>query len=652
MSTQSHRPPMRRQGGPGMGVGMAEKTQDFKGSSRRLVGLLRPERASMIAVFVLTIASVTLSVIAPRILGTAVDAINSGAISGRLPAGASKQSVVAGLRARGESTYADMLDRLHLVPGIGIDFGQVARVLLIVLGCYLFASGTQLVQARLLNRSIQRTMCALRSEVEDKVGRVPLRYLDGQPRGELLSRVTNDIDNIGQSMQQTLSQLFVNGLTVFGVVAMMLTISWWLTLIAMIAIPLVMLVTRAVMKRSQRYFVAQWKHTGELNAQIEETFSGHELVKVFGRTPQVRAAFDEKNAELRDVSYRAQFISSLVMPIMMFVGNLQYVVVCVLGGLRIASGTMTLGEVTAFVQYTRQFTQPLTQLASMVNLMQSGVASAERVFEVLDAPEESTDGTGKLGQTIGRVDFEDVSFGYEADRPLIQHLSLQVQPGRTVAIVGPTGAGKTTLVNLVMRFYDLSSGAIRLDGIDIASVPRSQLRSRIGMVLQDTWLFHGTIWENIAYGRIGASDEEILAAAEATFVDRFVRALPDGYDTVIDEEASNLSSGERQLITIARAFLADPALLILDEATSSVDTRTEVMLQQAMAALRSDRTSFVIAHRLSTIRDADTILVMQDGAIVEQGGHEQLMQERGAYYRLYMSQFEGAAVDEEETVGV
>ena len=652
MSTQAGKPPARRPGGPGMGVGMGEKTQDFRGSARRLLGLLRPERTSLIIVLVLTICTVTLTVIAPRILGRAVDAINVGAISGRLPAGVTKESAVAGLRARGQGTFADMVSRLDLVPGAGIDFGAVGRILLIVLGCYLLAAVTQLLQARLLNRSIQRTMRVLRSDVEDKVGRVPLAYLDGRPRGELLSRVTNDIDNIGQSMQQTVSQLLVNGLTVLGVIAAMLTISWWLTLLAMIAIPLVVLVTRAVMKRSQRYFVAQWKHTGELNAQIEETYTGHELVKVFGRTPQVQAAFDAKNAELRGVSYRAQFISSLVMPIMMFVGNLQYVLVCVLGGLRIASGAMTIGEVTAFVQYTRQFTQPLTQLASMVNLMQSGVASAERVFEVLDAPEQSKEGTAQLGAVHGRVELQDVSFGYEPGRLLIDGLSLSVAPGETVAIVGPTGAGKTTLVNLIMRFYDLTGGKILLDGVDIARVPRAALRSRLGMVLQDTWLFHGTIWENIAYGRIGAGDEEIIAAAEATFVDRFVRALPEGYDTVIDEEASNLSSGERQLITIARAFLSDPGLLILDEATSSVDTRTEVMLQEAMAALRSDRTSFVIAHRLSTIRDADTILVMEQGSIVEQGGHDQLMKARGAYYRLYMSQFEGAVVDEDQPLGV
>ncbi len=648
MSTQSDRPPPRRQGGPSMGIGAGEKTKDFSGSARRLVGLLRPYRTSMVFVLVLTLCSVTLNVIGPRILGRAVDAINAGAVGARLPSGVSKAAAVAGLRADGRSTYADMIDRLDLVPGVGIDFGRVGRILSLVLLCYIVASVVQLVQARMLNRAIQLTMNSLRRDVEDKLGRVPLGYLDSRPRGELLSRVTNDIDNIGQSMQQTLSQLLVNGLSVLGVIVMMFTISWWLTLVAMIAIPVVMLVTRQVMKRSQRLFVAQWRHTGELGGQVEEAFTGHELVKVFGRGPQVRARYDAKNEELMRVSYRAQFVSSLVMPIMMFVGNLQYVVVCVLGGLRVASGTMTLGEVTAFIQYTRQFTQPLTQLASMVNLMQSGVASAERVFEVLDAPEEPAAGTQALGRTTGRVEFRAVSFGYSAERPLIHDLDLRVEPGQTVAIVGPTGAGKTTLVNLLLRFYDVDSGAILIDGVDIASVPRAQLRSRIGMVLQDTWLFGGTIRDNIAYGRLGASEEDIRTAAQATYVDRFVRALPQGYDTVIDDEASNLSSGERQLITIARAFLADPAMLILDEATSSVDTRTEVLLQEAMAALRSRRTSFVIAHRLSTIRDADIILVMEDGAIVEQGDHEDLLAARGAYHRLYMSQFEGAAVQEED----
>lgn len=642
------KPPMRPSRGPGMGIGAADKPMNFKGSARRLVGLLGPQRARVITVIALTVVAVVLNVISPRILGTAVDKIFDGAIGGAMdvPKGTTKQAVVAGLRASGHDTQADMVARMDLVPGVGIDFSAVGHILLFVVSCYVVASACQLVQARMLNRAVQTTMRGLRQDVEAKVHRLPLSYLDGQPRGELLSRVTNDIDNIGQSLQQTLSQLLFSGLTAIGVLVMMLTVSWKLTLIALVAIPVVMVVTSQVMKRSQKLFVAQWKNTGELNGQIEETFTGHELVKVFGRQREVDARFKEKNDELMTVSWRAQFISGLVMPIMMFIGNLQYVAVCVIGGLWVASGGMSIGEVTAFVQYSRQFTQPLTQMASMVNLLQSGVASAERVFQVLDAPEQTPEQHGTLPATRGRVEFDDVSFSYDPQTPLIEHLSLVAEPGQTVAIVGPTGAGKTTLVNLLMRFYELDAGRITMDGVDITQVPRGELRSRIGMVLQDSWLFHGTIRDNIAFGRIGATEEQIHAAAEATFVDRFVHSLPDGYDTVIDEEGSNVSTGERQLMTIARAFLADPALLILDEATSSVDTRTEVLLQHAMAALRSDRTSFVIAHRLSTIRDADTILVMEDGRIVEQGNHEVLIEARGAYYRLYMSQFEGAIVDE------
>lgn len=637
--------PMRRQGGPGMGMGMAEKSKDFTGSAKRLLGRLTPHRPTLIVILILTVAAVALNVVGPKVLGKAVDKIYSGAVGSQLPHGQTKDQVVQMLRDHGQGTFADMVSGMDVVPGVGIDFGSLGRILLIVLCLYLVAGAFQFLQARLLNRVVQNTMNTLRKDVEAKINKVPLSYLDGQPRGELLSRVTNDIDNIGQSMQQTISQLLVNGLTVIGVIVMMLTISWWLTLVAMIAIPIVMLVTGQVMKRSQKLFIAQWGHTGALNAQIEETFSGHELVKVFGRQHEVDAAFDGTNEQLTTVSWRAQFVSGLVMPIMMFVGNLQYVVVCVLGGLQVANGSMTLGNVTAFVQYSRQFTQPLTQMASMVNLMQSGVASAERVFEVLDAPEERPDESAPMAPTRGAVEFEHVDFGYTPDKPLIEDLSLAVEPGQTVAIVGPTGAGKTTLVNLIMRFYELDSGRILIDGQDITTISRQDLRSRIGMVLQDAWLFHGTIRENIAYGRMDATEEQIHAAAEATFVDRFVKSLPEGYDTVIDEEGSGVSVGERQLITIARAFLADPAMLILDEATSSVDTRTEVLLQEAMAALRSDRTSFVIAHRLSTIRDADTILVMEDGHIVEQGDHAELLAAEGAYHRLYMSQFEGAMTE-------
>ncbi len=642
--------PMRRQRGPSMGMGAADKPMNFKGSARRLVGLLAPQRTRVIVVVALTVGAVILNVISPRVLGKAVDKIFDGAIGGAMdvPPGTTKHAVVEGLRQAGHNTQADMVARMDLVPGVGIDFSAVGHILLFVIACYVVASIFQLIQARMLNYAVQTTMQGLRRDVEAKVHRLPLSYLDGQPRGELLSRLTNDIDNIGQSLQQTLSQLLFSGLTAIGVLVMMLTVSWKLTLIALVAIPIVMVVTSQVMKRSQKLFVGQWRNTGELNSQIEETFTGHELVKVFGRQREVDARFKQKNDELMTVSWRAQFISGLVMPIMMFIGNLQYVAVCVIGGLWVASGGLSIGEVTAFVQYSRQFTQPLTQMASMVNLLQSGVASAERVFDVLDAPEQVPEAHGTLPPTAGRVEFDHVSFRYKPDEPLIEDLSLVAEPGQTVAIVGPTGAGKTTLVNLLMRFYELDSGRILLDGVDIASVPRGELRSRIGMVLQDSWLFHGTIRDNIAFGRTDATEQQILEASEATFVDRFVHSLPDGYDTVIDEEGSNVSAGERQLMTIARAFLADPELLILDEATSSVDTRTEVLLQHAMAALRSDRTSFVIAHRLSTIRDADIILVMEHGHIVEQGNHETLIEARGAYYRLYMSQFEGAIVDEDD----
>lgn len=607
MSTRTTKSPMRRGHGPSMGIGMAEKTMNFKGSSKRLLGRLRPHRLTLILVLALTVLAVVLSVIAPRVLGAAVDEIYDGVIGRR-----------------------------------SVDFDEVGRILAIVVGLYVVAAVAQLVQGFLLAKVVQRTVQRLRDDVEAKVNRLPLAYLDGQPRGEMLSRVTNDIDNVGQSMQQSISQLLFNGLTVIGVVVMMVSISWWLTIVAVLAVPVVMVVTAKVMKKSQGLFVQQWQHTGELNAQIEETFSAHDLVKVFGRGPQVQAAFRAKNDELTNVSWRAQFVSGLVMPIMMFVGNLQYVIVCVLGGVQVANGGMSLGQVTAFIQYSRQFTQPITQLASMVNLLQSGVASAERVFEVLDAREEPADATGRLSPARGKVTFEDVSFSY-GEEPLIEHLDLEVEPGQTVAIVGPTGAGKTTLVNLLMRFYDIDSGRITLDGRDIRDVPRTDLRSRIGMVLQDTWLFHGTIGENIAYGNPNATEADVLEAAQATFVDRFVHSLPDGYDTVVDEDGTNVSTGERQLITIARAFVADPALLILDEATSSVDTRTEVLVQHAMAALRANRTSFVIAHRLSTIRDADLILVMDRGRIVETGDHERLLALSGVYSDLYASQFEGVA---------
>ncbi|WLS48578.1 ABC transporter ATP-binding protein [Micromonospora profundi] len=627
----------------------AEKSMNFGPSARRLLGRLRPHRLHLTAIIALAVVSVGFSVAGPKILGHATDLIFNGVIGRNLEAGTTTEQAVAAARASGNDSFADMLARMNVVPGVGIDFNALSRVLLLALGLYLAASALSWWQGWLLNGVVQRTVLRLRAEVEEKLNRLPLPYFDRQPRGELLSRVTNDIDNISTSLQQTLSQLLTSLLTVVGVLGVMFWISPLLALVALVAVPLSVLVTQRIAKRSQKQFIAQWTHTGELNGQIEEAYTGHELVKVFGRQREVEAAFHAKNEELFRASFGAQFISGIIMPSMMFIGNLSYVAIAVVGGLRVASGTMSLGDVQAFIQYSRQFTQPLTQLASMANLLQSGVASAERVFAVLDADEQSPDpvAPARVSDPHGRVEFEHVSFRYDPDKPLIDDLSLVAEPGHTVAIVGPTGAGKTTLVNLVMRFYELDAGRITLDGVDITTMRRDDLRGRIGMVLQDTWLFGGTIRDNIAYGRPDATEEEILAAARATFVDRFVRSLPDGYDTVIDEEGSNVSAGEKQLITIARAFLAEPSLLILDEATSSVDTRTEVLLQRAMAALRSDRTSFVIAHRLSTIRDADLILMMENGRIVEQGTHEQLLAAKGAYHRLYRSQFTGAVVDEE-----
>jgi ATP-binding cassette subfamily B protein len=635
--------------GPGprfMSGQVGQKAMSFGPSLRRLVGHLRPERAKVLLVMLAAVVSVGLSAIGPRMLGRATDIVFAGAIGGSLPAGMTRAQAIEAARVAGQAQIADLLSSIDFTPGVGIDFQALGTVLMIVLALYLGSALFGYVQGYLLNDVVQHTIYRLRASVEHKLNALPLSYFDRQPRGELLSRVTNDIDNISQSLQQSMSQLLTSLLTIVFVVTIMVVISPLLSLIALVTIPVTLIVAGVIMKRSQKKFIDQWRHTGTLNSQIEEAFTGHSLVKVFGRQEAVNERFDEENENLYEASFGAQFLSGLIMPIMQFIGNLNYVIIAVVGGLRVASGTMSLGDVQAFIQYSRQFTQPVTQIASMVNLLQSGVASAERVFELLDEEEESSDGQKKVidGISRGEVSFEDVDFRYDEDRPLIEDLNMTVTPGQMVAIVGPTGAGKTTLVNLIMRFYELDGGRITLDGVDISTIRRSSLRSQVGMVLQDTWLFKGTIKDNIAYGRPGASDVEILDAAKATFVDRFVHSLPDGYDTVIDDEGSNVSAGEKQLITIARAFLSQPALLILDEATSSVDTRTELLLQHAMNALRTNRTSFVIAHRLSTIRDADLILMMEGGRIVERGTHEELVDLGGAYADLYNSQFEGPDV--------
>jgi len=630
-----------------MGGMSTEKALDFGASSRRLLRMLSPQRARIVTGLALGAVSVTLSVLGPKLLGNVTNLIFTGIIGGRIPAGVTKAEAVARLRAEGQGTQAAMLHALHLVPGQGVNFDQVGRTLAWVALVYAGAAAGGVFQGRIVATIVQRAIFTLREQVQAKLSRLPLSYFDRQPRGEILSRVTNDIDNLAQSLQQSLSQMVTSLLTIVGVLAVMFWISWLLALIALVTVPASILIVTRIGKRAQPQFVRQWSTTGRLNGHIEENFTGHTLVKAFGQTESSLATFTEQNEKLFQSSFRAQFISGTIQPAMMFIGNLNYVLVAVVGALRVATGALSLGDVQAFIQYSRQFSQPLTQVASMANLLQSGVASAERVFALLDADEQEPDLAvpARPDAVRGRVRFEDVSFSYLPDVPLIEHLSLAVEPGHTVAIAGPTGAGKTTLVNLLMRFYEVNDGAITLDGVNIADMSREDLRSLTGMVLQDAWLFGGTIAENIAYGADSPSRADIIDAARATYVDRFVQMLPDGYETVIDEEGSNVSMGERQLITIARAFLARPAILILDEATSSVDTRTEVLIQRAMNSLRQGRTSFVIAHRLSTIRDADTILVMENGQIVEQGTHDDLLAARGAYARLYAAQFAQAMAE-------
>ena len=630
------------------------KAADFGNSFRRLIGLLRPHAFAFAFVSLLGALSVLLTVIAPKVLGEATNLIFEGFISAQLPAGVTQAQAVEQLRSTGQDDLANMLSAMRITPGQGVDFTALGRILMIVLMLYFAAAILSWLQGYVINVIMVRTMWRLRESVEAKINRMPLSYFDRVQRGELLSRVTNDIDNITQTMQQSLSGALTAVLTVVGVLFMMFSISWQLALVALVSLPLMAVIFGIIGPKSQKAFGIQWKKMGALNARVEESFSGHALVKVFGREQDSHEKFKAENEALYQASFKAQFLSGMIMPGMMFIGNLTYVGIAVLGGLMVAGGQLRLGDVQAFIQYSAQFTQPLSELGGMAAVVQSGTASAERVFDLLDADEQDPDAATPITPVDGdgTIVFEHVAFSYTAEHPLIRDLSFSVKPGQTVAIVGPTGAGKTTLVNLIMRFYELDGGRILLDGQNIADMRRRDVRARTGMVLQDPWLFAGTIRENIRYGRQDATDNEVLAAARATYVDRFVHSLPDGYDTVLDEEASNVSAGEKQLITIARAFVAQPSVLILDEATSSVDTRTELLLQHGMAALRQGRTSFVIAHRLSTIRDADLILVMEAGDIVEQGTHEQLIKREGAYYRLFNSQFEGATDVDTDPAGV
>jgi ATP-binding cassette subfamily B protein len=632
-------------GGPMMGMsGPAAKSKDFKGSLKRLMREVGEERKSLYLVFILISIAVTIGSFGPKILGHATNDIFYGYLGRKLPAGVTKAQAVAGLRARGQGTLADVLQKSDVVPGKGIDFTAISHWIFLALALYAISSLFLWLQQYIMAGVTQKTVFRLRRLAEEKIGRLPLSYFDTTSRGDLLSRITNDVDNISTSMQQGLSQILNSVLTVVSVLAMMVWISPLLALVSLIAIPLSMFASVRIAKASQKQFIAQWDWTGKLNGHVEEMHTGHALVKVFGRRKQAIEDFDQLNGKLYESSFSAQFMSGIIQPSTQLISNLIYVGISVLGGYRVATGTMSLGDVQAFIQYSRQFGMPLAQIAGLMNTVQSGVASAERLFELLDAPEEVSDKADcvPLGRATGAIEFKDVSFRYVADQPLIEGFNLSVKPGQMIAIVGPTGAGKTTLVNLIMRFYEIDSGAMTLDGINTRDITRDDLRRQFGMVLQDTWLFTGSMRENIAFGSPDPDHHKVEAAAKAANIDHFLRSLPNGYDSLLTDDNATVSNGERQLLTIARAFMADPAILILDEATSSVDTRTEVLVQQAMAKLRSGRTSFVIAHRLSTIRDADIILVMDKGALVEQGNHDQLMAAKGFYYNLYASQFASA----------
>ncbi|MEC0242077.1 ABC transporter ATP-binding protein [Paenibacillus dokdonensis] len=597
----------------------AEKAKDFKGSLKRLLGYLRPRRVTLAVIFLMAILSTLFSIVSPKILGKATTKLFEGVIA-----------------------------KMKGVPDASIDFSYITQILLILIGLYLFSAAFSYIQQYLMAGVAQRVVYDMREQINRKLSRLPLKYFDSKTHGEILSRATNDVDNISTTLQQSLTQLITSIVTLIGVIVMMLTISPWLTLILIVTLPLSFIVIRMIASRSQKHFVGQQRSLGQLNGHVEEMYTGHKIVKAFGREDESMAAFNEVNDKLYNSGWRAQFISGMIMPMMSFIGNIGYVLVCVVGGVFVTHKTITIGDVQAFIQYARQFTQPIMQTANIANIIQSTIASAERVFELLDEKEEVPEATEAvvLEEPKGAVKFEHVKFGYKEDEPLIEDMNINVLPGQTIAIVGPTGAGKTTLINLLMRFYELSDGAITVDGVNITDMKRSNLRSIFGMVLQDTWLFNGTIKENIAYGRSGVTEEEVVQAAKAAHADHFIRTLPDGYETVLNEEASNISQGQKQLLTIARAILADPSILILDEATSSVDTRTEVYIQRAMNDLMKGRTSFVIAHRLSTIRDADLILVMNNGSVIEKGTHEELLAKNGFYADLYNSQFTGGGARE------
>ena len=633
-------------GRPGLGQ-PPERSKDLRGTVLRLLARLRPERVRLVIVLVFGVTSVALLVTGPKILGAATNVLFDGVVGKQLPAGVTKEQAVALLRAHGQGQLADMISGMNVTPGTGVDITQLGRILALAALVYLLGAAFGWGQGFIMAGVTQRTMYGLRREVEEKLARLPLRYFDSHPHGDILSRVTNDIDNLSTTLQQGLNQLLTSVLTIIGVMGMMFWISPLLAAVSVITIPLALVVTILIARHSQVQFADQWDRTGTLNGLVEETHTGHALVQVFGRRGPTIDEFGRQNQQLYRASFRAQFLSGVIQPSMQFLANLNYVVIAVLGGYWVASGRISLGDITAFIQYSRQFTMPITQIASQMNMLQSGLASAERVFEFLDAPEEAPErapaaedpSAAGPSQVAGRVTLAHVSFRYEPDNPLIEDFTLDAAPGQTIAIVGQTGAGKTTVVNLLMRFYEIDAGTITLDGTDYRDLTRDQVRRCFGMVLQDTWLFAGTIRDNIGYGKQDATAEEIVAAARAAYADHFIRTLPDGYDTLLDEDASNLSAGQKQLLTIARAFLASPPILILDEATSNVDTRTEILIQEAMSRLRQGRTSFVIAHRLSTIRNADTIVVMDAGHIVEQGNHADLLRRHGVYYSLYNSQF-------------